>query len=69
MLSHIPPLKASSLLQVAPLETLDDLVQGVASSRQRTYLLVVLFSVVGAIFVVGLVCGRSTRRYRLLKNR
>ncbi|KAF2365312.1 Cysteine-rich Golgi apparatus protein 1 repeat [Trinorchestia longiramus] len=56
-------------IKVAPLNSLDDLVKGVVTSHERNYLLVVFFAVLGTMFIVGLFCGRSTRRYRLLKNR
>ena len=56
-------------VKISPLESFDDLVQSVVGSKQRNYLLVVVFSIVGVIFVVGIFCGRSSRRYRLLKNR
>lgn len=69
LFTNNPPFSFVLGRQVSHLESIDDIVQGVASSNQRNFILLVLLSVVGVIFAVGMLCGRTTRRYMLLKNR
>ncbi|XP_023221124.1 Golgi apparatus protein 1-like [Centruroides sculpturatus] len=48
--------------QVAPAETIEELVRQVASSPARNYFAVVAMGLLGIIFVGGLFCGRVTKR-------
>lgn len=48
--------------QVAPVETIRDVVQQLANSPSRNYFLVVAMAILGVIFVGGLFCGRVTKR-------
>ena len=57
-------------LQPAPPETLEDLGSSVLASRSKTYLIGVLMTIVGVIFIVGISCGRVTKRVPLsMKNK
>lgn len=48
--------------QVAPAETIEELVRQVASSPARNYFAVVAMGLLGVIFIGGLFCGRVTKR-------
>ncbi|XP_037558857.1 Golgi apparatus protein 1 [Dermacentor silvarum] len=48
--------------QVAPVESIRDVVQQIANSPSRNYFVVVAMGVLGIIFVGGLFCGRVTKR-------
>lgn len=56
------------LIQQAP-EDLGQLYSQVVTSPSKKYFLVVLMTFVGIIFVIGLFCGRVTRRTIALKNK
>ncbi len=61
---------ASLSFQVAPPDTVNDLVSSIASSPARNYFLALFCAVLGVIFIGGLFCGRVTKRVRAeLKNR
>lgn len=56
--------------QVAPVETIRDVVQQIANSPSRNYFVVVAMALLGVIFVGGLFCGRVTKRVPAsLKNK
>lgn len=56
--------------QVAPVESIRDVVQQIANSPSRNYFVVVAMGVLGIIFVGGLFCGRVTKRLPAnLKNK
>jgi Golgi apparatus protein 1 len=51
-------------------ESISDLYETVSNSPARRYLLIVMFTFVGFIFIIGLFFGRATnKRYTLLKNK
>ncbi|XP_064105225.1 Golgi apparatus protein 1-like [Macrobrachium nipponense] len=56
-------------LKVSKLSSLEDLVRQVSISPERNYIILSLITIIGIIFIIGLFCGRSTRRYKLLKDR
>lgn len=53
----------------AKLESIQDIVISVKESPSRNYFVIVAMSVVGCIFIFGLVCGRATKRKALSKNK
>ena len=56
--------------QIAPAESLSELVEEIRISPQRNYFFAVFFTAVGIIFIFGLTCGRVTKRVRAeLKNK
>ncbi|XP_064467389.1 Golgi apparatus protein 1-like [Ornithodoros turicata] len=56
--------------QVAPVESIRDVVQQIANSPSRNYFLVVAMGALGVIFLGGLFCGRITKRVPIsMKNR
>ncbi|CAL1540387.1 unnamed protein product [Lymnaea stagnalis] len=56
--------------KVAPAESFQELYDQISTSPSRNYFFAILFSVVGVIFIVGLTCGRVTKRIRAeLKNK
>ncbi|XP_076058388.1 Golgi apparatus protein 1 [Oratosquilla oratoria] len=59
----------NTAIKVAKLETVQEIIDHVTTSPARNYLLLVFFSLVGVIFLGGLVCGRASHRYRHLKDR
>lgn len=57
-------------VNVAPPESLQELGTSVLQSRSKTYLLGVLMTIIGVIFLVGISCGRVTKRVPLsMKNK
>lgn len=56
------------LLQIYP-ESLQQLYGQVAKSPSKKYLVVVLFTLMGLIFIVGLFCGRISRRSAISKKK
>lgn len=58
----------SQLVQQAP-EDLGELYSQVVTSPSKKYFLVVLMTFIGFIFIIGLFCGRVTRRTIALKNK
>ena len=57
-------------MQVAPPDSVNDLLQQVYESEARSYLLTVILGVILCIFVGGLLCGRVTKRVsQQVKNR
>ena len=50
------------LLQQAPIEGLNELASEIMGSPQKTYLLSMIFVIVGVLFIMGLMCGRVTKR-------
>ncbi|KAK3885354.1 hypothetical protein Pcinc_010433 [Petrolisthes cinctipes] len=59
----------NTAMKLTNIASIGELVGHVSRSSERTYLLLVLASVVGIIFIGGLFCGRATKRYKILKNR
>lgn len=56
--------------QVAPqAESFSDLYDTVVTSPARRYFMIVMFTFVGFIFIIGLFFGRATRKHIALKNR
>lgn len=56
--------------QIAPVETLGEIYDQVVVSPARNYFIAVLFTAVGIIFIVGISCGRVTKRVTAeLKNK
>ncbi|XP_076470547.1 Golgi apparatus protein 1-like isoform X2 [Babylonia areolata] len=56
--------------QVAPPESFGEIYDSIASSPSKNYFMVVLFTVVAIIFIVGISCGRVTKRVRAeIKNK
>ncbi|XP_059141674.1 Golgi apparatus protein 1-like [Physella acuta] len=56
--------------QVAPPESFQEIVDQMTASPSRNYFFAILFTVIGVIFIVGLTCGRVTKRVRAeLKNK
>ncbi len=56
--------------QVAPPDTVQELLTQVTASSSRNYFMGVFFAVIGVIFFGGLMCGRVTKRVRAeMKNR
>ncbi|KAK6983293.1 glycogenin glucosyltransferase glg1 [Biomphalaria glabrata] len=56
--------------KVAPAESFGELYEQISQSPSRNYFFAILFTVVGIIFIVGLSCGRVTKRVRAeLKNK
>ncbi|XP_077982397.1 Golgi apparatus protein 1-like [Glandiceps talaboti] len=56
--------------KIAPPETLADLYQQIQNSPSKNYYLIVLFGVIGVLFLFGMVCGRASKRVRAeLKNK
>ncbi|XP_076110443.1 Golgi apparatus protein 1-like isoform X3 [Mytilus galloprovincialis] len=49
-------------VQVAPVESVNELVSQITSSPAKTYLLGVICSIIGVIFLIGITCGRVTKR-------
>ena len=57
-------------LKVVPIQGLQDLLVQVSMSPQKNYFLMLVFGFFSLIFIVGLLCGRVTKRVRReLKNR
>ncbi|KAG5892124.1 hypothetical protein JTB14_032347 [Gonioctena quinquepunctata] len=51
-------------------EDLQELLHQVTLSPSKFYFVIVLFTIIGIIFLIGVFCGRfSKRKYRLLKNK
>nr|XP_023023092.1 Golgi apparatus protein 1 [Leptinotarsa decemlineata] len=51
-------------------EDLGELLHQVTLSPSKNYFTIILFTIVGMIFLIGVYCGRfSKRKYRLLKNK
>ncbi|KAK7475018.1 hypothetical protein BaRGS_00033765 [Batillaria attramentaria] len=56
--------------QVAPPESFGEIYESIVQSPAKNYFVAILFTVVGVIFIVGLTCGRVTKRVRAeLKNK
>jgi len=56
--------------QVAPAESFQELYEEISASPHKNYFMAVFFTVVGVIFIVGLTCGRVTKKVRAeLKNK
>lgn len=55
--------------QVAPPENLHQLYYQVVTSPSKHYFYLVIFMMIGSIFVVGMFCGRVSRRHMLIKNK
>lgn len=53
---------------IAP-NTIEELYSTVNRSPARRYFMIVGFSLVGVIFIIGLFCGRVTRRTMIMKNK
>ena len=51
-------------IEAVPLSSMEDLYQQVYKSPHRNYFMLVAFSFVGAIFLIGMLCGRTTKRIR-----
>ncbi|BFZ12791.1 hypothetical protein BsWGS_15830 [Bradybaena similaris] len=59
-----------SAAQVAPAESFSEILNQMSSSPARNYFFAILFTVIGIIFIVGLTCGRVTKRVRAeIKNK
>lgn len=57
-------------VKVAPPEGMSDLFSQITTSPQRHYFFAIFMSIIGVIFVMGLCCGRITKRVkREMKNR
>lgn len=72
-LFHFSLIKKSSfrflqLVNQSP-ENLGELAAQLAASPSKRYFLLVLMTFVGIIFIIGLFCGRVTRRTIALKNK
>jgi Golgi apparatus protein 1 len=52
------------ILQVAPPETVHELVAQITTSPAKNYFIGIIFAVIGTIFIGGLFCGRVTKRVR-----
>ena len=52
-------------VEVMPLDSVSDLLRSVSHSRNSSHFLLVALGVVLVIFLVGILCGRSTRRARM----
>ncbi|KAK7114849.1 Golgi apparatus protein 1-like [Littorina saxatilis] len=50
--------------QVAPPESFGEIYDSIVTSPAKHYFLAVLFTVIGIIFIVGISCGRVTKRVR-----
>ncbi|WAR12979.1 GSLG1-like protein [Mya arenaria] len=48
--------------QIAPIETIEDLHGQIMQSPARNYIYGVLMTIIGVIFIVGITCGRVTKR-------
>lgn len=59
----------SAAIKMTNIGSVSDLVRHVNASSERTYLLLVLVMLLGAIFFGGLFCGRVTKRTKFLKDR
>ena len=57
------------VVQVVAPESIQELYSSVSKSKSRQYFLVVAMTCVGVIFVLGLFCGRVSRRTLLMKNK
>lgn len=55
--------------QYAPPENLNQLYYQVVASPSRHYFFLVIFMMIGSIFVIGMFCGRVSRRHMLVKNK
>ncbi|KAH9509535.1 glycogenin glucosyltransferase glg1 [Bulinus truncatus] len=56
--------------KVAPAESFQELYEQISLSPSRNYFFAILFTIIGVIFIVGLSCGRVTKRLRAeLKNK
>ncbi|XP_049951626.1 Golgi apparatus protein 1 [Schistocerca serialis cubense] len=58
----------NAALVVAP-ETIEELYATVSRSPSKTYFMIVALTMIGVIFIMGLSCGRLTRRTLLMKNK
>ncbi|CAG5131595.1 unnamed protein product, partial [Candidula unifasciata] len=59
-----------SAAQVAPAESFSEILDQMSASPARNYFFAILFTVIGIIFIVGLTCGRFTKRVRAeIKNK
>lgn len=56
-------------LKVAPLETVNDLVEQLNHSPARNFFLAISLSFIAVVLFVGVFCGRITKRNRVMKNR
>ena len=57
-------------LQVAPPESFGEIYDSIVSSPSKNYFMAILFTVIGIIFIVGISCGRVTKRVRAeVKNK
>jgi Golgi apparatus protein 1 len=55
---------------VAPPETIGEIYDSVMQSPNKSYFLAVTFTLIGVIFIVGITCGRVTKRVRAeMKNK
>lgn len=70
MCLHAYYFSPESVLQVAPPETFHDIYTSVVTSPSKTYFISILLVAIGIIFIVGLSCGRVTKRVRAeMKNK
>ena len=51
------------------LESVNDLVDQLTRSPSRNHFLAVGLALVAVIFLIGIVCGRVSRRHRVLKDK
>lgn len=56
------------MFQIYP-ESLQQLYGQVSKSPSKKYLIVVLFTLMGLIFIIGLFCGRVSRRNVISKKK
>lgn len=59
----------NAAMKLTNVKTLGELVERVSNSPERSYLLLIMITLIGVIFVGGLFCGRITKRYKLHKDR
>lgn len=59
----------NTAMKLTNIKTMGEIFEHVSNSPERKYFILILITFVGVVFVGGLFCGRSTKRYKLLKDR
>jgi Golgi apparatus protein 1 len=57
------------LLQLIAPNTIEELYSSMNRSPARRYFMIVGFTMLGIIFIVGMFCGRVTRRTMIMKKK
>jgi len=69
VISGVNQLTPIYILQVMHLESVNDLVEQLSNSPAKHVFLTVGLSFIGLILLLGVLCGRISKRHQVMKNR